>query len=848
MAQLIPKDDTFAAPDWANSTVGSAQSSCHPYHFFYNAWDPSNSLLASASEYADCPFRSGGPLECSPFGVLYTPNPGSIADAMPVHMTDIILEAQDKMRAFVCREEDSLNHDGLSVEALWGLAGVGASTSGAENQGSGGTGAQRNAARKFPTTDDSGSTSIDNLGLGFNPEGNTDGYVNITPQRTPGPDGWRGCGVAIRVGGGRPGLRASDVSPDYDSEWSFRRIDGYILCAYPQAGATGVLVVDLWRLNCNASNQMTPTRLVRQTITNGVGNWKKDRPYYLRVEAVNNSGDVDLKGYLGDYEQGGTVAERQLFRSGIFTTTAITAGPSGDGSVATTTGIVTDSGANKITAYTDKTFGVIMGRDRAVETSGLIGGNTQVQNTIEGLYRLTCKRTTGGVEVFNDLFERVPFADPQLPLIDEVVSGLFSIGVRQMGVWTHDSQAGNLGSATSTSYRGRLLGWTSGVTNTTAPNDYITALWNNNPPAGGNLPGTVRRIFLHKRPTDNRYNHYRQVRFKGAEDLAPASGSVGTIYYTLFVRGQATQYQHDGIALVVDVTTDGSNNQTVTNIAIRRVFGNLSSAQVLGGEIARAVIQASGAAVPAGWAIPGVENDMALKVERVDEGSDPNAPALLTAYWNSTAITFDTFGYGATQDATSKVVTLPAPWVEWSEGRVEGFGWYHAFTTVYNGGAWWRSYPEFRNWEDLGPTPDPGTAGGGVGVTIAVQGEGTPSAYLKSVVDIDWSVEVEFLQPRYTATFDSGHRYTSPQFGKKRRVILARAENIDKTTYDALAAFYNARSGIEEPFYFNYPIPSSLGSNTLEEIVVCFTSTGLQVRRKAEGVYSVELEMVEVFV
>lgn len=847
MAQLIPKDDTFEAPDWGASTVGAAKHSCHPYHFFYNSWDPSNSLLASATEYNDCPFRSGGPLHSSPFGVLYTPNPGAIADAMPVHMTDIILEAQDKMRGFVCREEDSFDHDGLSVEVLWGLASVGGSTSGAENQGSGGTGARRNAIRKFPTTDTSGSTATDNLGLNYNPEGNSDGYTNIGAIRKPGPDGWRGCGVAIRVGGGRPDLRASDVAPDYDSEWSYRRLNGYILCAYPQAGATGSLVVDLWRFNCNASDQVTPTRLERQVIVNGLANWRKAQPYYLRVESENSGGDVKLKAYLGDYKQGATTSERQLFKAGVFTSSTLGGSPSGDGSTNSTTGVVTDSGAGKITAYTDKTFGVIMGRDRITETSQLIGGTTQTQPLIEGIYRITAKRTDTGVNVFNDLFERVPFADPQQTNVDEVVNGLFSAGIRQTGLFLHDSSADNSGISTSALYRGRLLGWTSSVTTTTAPNDYLEARFNNNPPVGGNLPGSVRRMFFHKRPTDNRYNHYRQVRFKGSEDLAPASGSVGTIYYMLFVRGQATQFEHDGLALMVSCTTDGSNNQTATDIQIRRANGSISATFGIGATIARQVVQSTGSPVPAGWAIPGVENDMALKIERYDEGSDPSAPAYLTAYWNGTAVDFPILLSNATQDPTSKVVTLPAPNLAWSEGRVEGFGWLHPFTAVYNGGVWWRTFPQFRNWEDLGPTPDPGTAGGGVGVTIPVQGEGTPTAYLKDVVDIDWTIEVEFLQPRYTATFESGHRYTSPQFSKKRRVIMARADNIDKATYDDLVAFYNARGGVEEPFYFNYPIPAALGTNALEEIVVCFTSTGLQAKRKAEKVYSVELELVEVF-
>jgi len=844
MPQRLPKNDSFAAPDWGNSTVGAAQSACTPYHFFYNAWNPSDSLWAGASEYSDCPFRIGGPLECSPFCVLYTPNPGAIADAMPVHMTDIVLEAQDKRRGFVCREEDSFDHDGLSVEVLWGLASIGASTSGAENQGSGGTGSSRTAVRKFPTTDNSGSSALDNLGLGYNAEGNTDGFINIDPQRTPGPDGWAGCAVAFRVGGGRPSLRASDVVADFDSDWSFRRVDAYILAAYPQAGATGALVVDVWRFNCDASNQVSPTLLVRQVISNGLTNWKKLQPYYLRAEVENSGGDVDITAYIGSYTDGGSTGEKQLFRAGVFTSSTISVGPSGDGAVATGTGVVTDSGTAKITAYTDKTIGVVMSRDRVQELSGLIGGGTQTQPLIEGLYRITAKRTDTGAEVFNDLFERVPFADPQSTNIDETVNGLFSTGIRQMGMFLHDSNASNLG--INSSYRDRQLLWTSSNTNTTAPNDYLQGEYSNNPP-GSSTVAYLRRMFFHKRPTDYRYNHYRQVEFKGAEDLGPATGTFGNFQYFLFARGQATQFSHEGIGMVVACVTDGSNNQIQTNVQIGRMYGQYNtSLGVFAGTIATEIIQGSGDPVPSGWDIPGVWNEMALKVERYDEGSDPNAPAYITAYWNGSPITFSQLGNGVTQDG-SGVITYPSVPANQSEGRTEGFGYYYIATVVWNGSVWYRSFPQFRNWVDLGATPDPGTPGPDQGATIPVLGEGSPTTYLKNVVDIDWQLEVEFLYPRYTASFESGHRYTSPQFGRKRRVIMARADNIDKTTYDALVAFYNARSGVQEPFYFNYPIPAAINTNALEEIVVCFTSTGLQAKRMAEDVYSVELEMVEVF-
>ena len=840
--QTLPASESFETPDWATGTIGSAIGNCSPFYFWHSSWNPSDSLLASDSEYASCPFRVTGALECSDFGTLYRSAEGR---SLGAQMTDRTGGDDSTKRAFLLREEDSFNHDGLSFEAVFGMSAIGSGQSGFSQQGSGGSSPRPGAQRPYPTTNLSGSTSSNNTSLTLNPQGGVGGpFGPIDPVTKVGStDGWAGNAIAIRCGGGRPTLAASDSPADAGSQWSWRRVSGYYFAAYPvKNGSNTDLYLELWRITTNASDQQIPRLLCKQIVPSGAPQWLRDREYRMRVAVANSGGNPTLKAYISDYQQTGTATERQCFRTGVFTSSAISVGPSGDGAVDAGTGIVTDSGSDKIAAYTDKTVGDVMGRDR---TTTSVGTTTQTLSIVEGLYRLTGKRTDTSAITYNDLFERtvtpVPFSGTQF---DEFVLGKFDYGYSLMGMFQSDSSGRTEAVVAGIGNQKieRSLVWTAGTTDIASPTDYTTFVIDQAVSDLGGYLTNSPRIAWHKRPSTQFYNHHPIVSFVGATDAAGAVAN--TFKVGVVARGGASQLVHDVVLLYALYGTDGSGSQTSMKLRIARwngsYYGNPDDNEEI---IAEKVVHTSGSP-PAGYDIAGgTKRTLGLKVERYTEGSTPESAAQYTAYWGGAAITFDTLNQSCVQDGTSKVVTHPAPAPNTTSGRAEGFMFLSALPKKTGAAVNWTD-PKFEDWTEGAMANDPDTGGG----TIAVGGEGSPTTYLKSVVPIDWTISVDHFQPKFTAVFESGHRYASPQVSKQRRLIKARAENVDKATFDALTTFYDERSGVEQPFYFDFPIPPTLGSNTLTEIAVCFTSTGLKVKRKAEGVYNVELDMVEVFV
>jgi len=839
--QILPASESFETPDWATGTVGSAISNCSPFYFWYASWNPSDSLLASDSEYASCPFKASGQLECDDYGTLYN---DATAGGTAVQMTDRIGGDDSTHRAFLFREEDSFNHDGLSFEAVFSMSDVGSGAVGYTQQGSSGSSPRPGARRAYPTTNTSGSTSTNNTSLTFNPQGGLGGpYGPVDPTIKVGwSDGWQGNAVAIRCGGGRPTLVSSDLT-NAGCQWSWRRVSGYYFAAYPvKSGVNTDLYLELWRITTNASDQQIPRLLCKQVVPSGSPSWLRDRPYRMRVEVVNNAGDPTFKAYISDYQQAGVIAERQCFRNGVFTSSTITVGPSGDGAVNATTGVVTDSGTDKIAAYTDKTVGVVMGRDRVTTSVGVI---TQTLSIVEGVLRLTGKRTDTGAVVYNDLFERTVTPSPQsIDEFDDAIFGLFGYGHSMMGMFQSDSsgntRANNDGAGDLKIER--AVRWTAGLFDIATPTDYTTFVIDQAASAATGYLTNAPRIAWHKRPSTQFYNHHPIVSFVGATDAAGAVAN--TFKIGVVGRGAATQKSHDVVLLYALYGTDGAGNQTSMKLRISRWAGEyFQDPDTYEQVIAEKVVHTSGSP-PAGYDIAGgTKRTLGFKVERYDKGSTPESAAQYTAYWDGAAITFDTLNQSCIQDGTTKVVTHPAPAPNTTTGRAEGFMFLSAQPKKTGVNVNWTD-PRFEDWTEGAMAADPGTGG----ATIAVGGEGTPSTYLKSVAPIDWTISVDHYQPKYTAVFESGHRYASPQMEKQRRLIKARAEGVDKATFDALTAFYDARRGVEQPFYFDFPIPPTLGSNTLTEIAVCFTSTGLKVKRRAEGVYNVELDMVEVFV
>lgn len=844
--QTLPAGESFEKPDWTAKTVGSALDNCAPFYFWQAAWNISNGLKTSDSEYSSCPFKVGGQLECADWGTLFRSSVSGANPDMPAHMTDTTGGDQSKKRGIILREEDSFNYDGLSFEAAFGCYSTGSGKSGYTQQGSGGTSPRPGSRRTFPIVNTSGTTDFGNTSLVASASGVVNGpFTVVDPVESPGTTGWAGNAVAIRCGGGRPGLAASDSSPALGSQWSWRTVSGYFFAGYPvKNGAAQDLYLELWRITTNSSTEQIPRLLCKQVLAGAGGDWLHDRPYRMRVEVVNVGGNPTFTAYISDFTIAGVAAERQCFKDGVFTASVISVGPSGDAGVVAGTGVVTDSGTDKIAAFVDKTAGVCMGRDRAVDTA-LFTGAGGVVEVVEGLYRLTAKRTDTAAIVYNDLFDRIPTASSSSVNFDASIFGLYTYGTSLMGMFQSDAGGAEPTDGNNLIGSGKItksLVWTSSVTNTTSPNDYITFYYDPTPAAGDVLTNAPR-IAWHKRPSTQYYNHHPIVSFVGATD--PGSGGLAnTFSIGVVARGAATQTSQDVVLFYALYTTDGSGAQVSLKFRISRWTDLYKQNPHTNEEVlAESIIHSSGSP-PSGYDIAGgTKRTMGLKAQRYADGSTPSSAAEYTAYWGGAALAFTTLNQSCTQDGTSKVITHPAPAPLTTEGRGEGF-MFMSVQPKLTGSTVHYLDPKFEDWTEGAMTADPAVGG----ASIAVEGEGSPSVNLSTVVTVDWTISVDYFRPKYTAVFESGHSYASPRDGKSRRLITARAVNVPKATFDALVAFYDARGGIEQAFYFDFPIPSSLSSNVLTQIAVSFTSSGLKTKRKAEGVYDVTLEMIELFV
>jgi len=249
-------------------------------------------------------------------------------------------------------------------------------------------------------------------------------------------------------------------------------VNGYLFVAYPLKNASAIdLYLEVWRMTFGASGSVgVPTLLAKQVVADGFKLIKFREELRLRLEVhTNGGGDVELKAFIGPI--GGQ--ERQVYVASDWTGETITVGPSGDGAVSTTTGVVTDSGSGKIATFADQTFGVLLGRDRIVDVSEWTGTSTALVNVIEGIKRLTVRQVDTDTIVLNDLFERACLGLAATgSSVDEVVEGLFTRGTKEMGLWTHDGNAENSFGAAQTAIRRSMI-WTDSTTDTTNPNDFV---------------------------------------------------------------------------------------------------------------------------------------------------------------------------------------------------------------------------------------------------------------------------------------------------------------------------------------------------------------------------------------
>ena len=843
--QLLSPNESFAWLPWMVWTVSPATyDEQAPYLMRYYAFDPSVAWNPTG-DGSSSPLSPGAALYVSRAGRIYSPDSTSPAGGIPALVTSSAAPATAVAHAFLARDYAVAAHDGLSVEAEFELRAVGGSVQGALTQGTGGTAPTRQAQRRIPTSDPSGSSSVENTTLGFSSQTNTTGPLPPATalDRVPLANGWRGNGVFIRAGGGRPRVLNS-IGDDY----KVYQLDHYIFVAYPAAnGSTSDLRLEIWRNNHDVYlpfYQHKATLLAKQVIPNAAMNIDFRRSYRLRVEVENVAGNPTFKAYIGDYTQNGVTGEMQAFKDGVFTTSTITAAPSGDAYITTATGVVTDTGAEKITANADKTFGVLGCRER---TEDLTAWSTSYPsptpiNVLEGLHRITVRRTDTGAIVYNDLFERSP-GEYYGNAVSEAVDGLFNFGNRIDGAFLFDGSAETDFANGDFKIR-RLLATTDTLGADTVKTNYVTAYIDPDPGATGYASG-VGRFYIDTRPSTQFYNHHRSISVTGATDAASAAPN--TFLLGVAPRGAMQAGRQDSIAFLAEYVTDGAGAQTYLRLKIVEIHAWLwddINSSSFSTTIASVEVQASGAGIPVGYDMTGTHT-LALRAEAIDTATTPTSAAKYIAYFDGTAVVFDTFAAGVVQDATTKWVTHPSPTPNTTSGRSEAFFWYATLPAETGGAVANYVPPQFTDWTEGTMTDDPIFSG--PRASIAVAGEGTPSVNFSTALDaVDWAFHVESHRPRFEAEFASGHRYAAPQWSNARRVIVATAENVPKSTMDAVVAFYNARSGVGEAFYLNDPVPASMTSETPSVLSAIFASDALQYRRISENCYSVALTMIEV--
>jgi hypothetical protein len=305
-----------------------------------------------------------------------------------------------------------------------------------------------------------------------------------------------------------------------------------------------------------------------------------------------------------------------------------------------------------------------------------------------------------------------------------------------------------------------------------------------------------------------------------------------------------------GVCFFVHWNTDSTGTEQNARLAIAYIDANSTTDPISGlldagpevsgytdNTLARADITAFG--------LSGSTHTLALRVETDDSSPTSSGQARYTAFWDGAPVTFTTLNDNAQQLVDGTVLHASPPAYS-TEGRCHA-----AFVWCDQSQTFPATYyePRLLNWVEGASADDPSGPLEDVDVlSVAVQDEGVATVNFNTVLgEVDWTIRVSYERPRYDIEFISGHRYTSPKFTSTRRVITATAVHVNKATMDDIVAFYNARNGVEEAFYFDFPVPESATSETLETIKASFQSIdGLRYERVAEDVYSVQLNMVEV--
>tara|TARA_Y100000310_G_scaffold336739_1_gene422113 strand:- start:21251 stop:23893 length:2643 start_codon:yes stop_codon:yes gene_type:complete len=879
MAQILPTDESFAAPDWLTVRSDAALGNCSPWFFWYLGWKPTTAVSTSAGDGASYPYRVGAELESYGRQELYVQSGSGNPPIMPVLMTSTSGIGQELQRSVLCRAEDAVAVEDVDIKIIFGILGAGGSSLGTSHGGRDGSSPTQGGRYPFPAGDP-GDTTADHFGLTGGP-----GAGNWTSggNRNPIPPRpliewalWNGNSIFFRAGSGYPSVNYASAAGTGSRAWWCDRVDHYSFCAYPviNAGASRVdLYLELWQVAFSGTGATdgTARRLIQQVVDGGASQVDFTQPYFLRVTCDNNgSGNVDINAYIGEYLQTAApnLNQAQIFKDGVFANDTFTVGSSVSHN--STTGNVEDQHADKITAFADKTFGWGMGRDRTIDVSGRLFLTVPMyMSGIEGVFSVEVKDISAATVLYRDEFLRSVTGGINAPTILNPIVGLFGqYGNQINGLFTFDAYAEEFEAGTSGVRR--LLQWTALPPTTSVPQDYARIDYDaDNSTTAGEQCFDVMRCFVYGRPSTQYYNHHRSIEFRpGTENPTAGTVEVASINYEigLGLRGSFDGKNISGMIGYLTWYTDAE--ETVTQAALVLGTRNLDyddtspSTQIIARKhwVSAADVAAFNSAYPL---YDGNYHTLDLKVEVTATAAAPQAAAIYHVELDGNPIELD----DAAQPYQSGTVT-PYPVVE--NGPAYWFGKQECVFFYCNQPEYettgFKNYivPRMRNWVEGAMTDDPISGGDDYQESIVVGGEGTPVGSLNAVSgalaisgggvwDVEVEVTVESAFPIRRLRFESGHTYTSPAATKARRRwrVTVRAAAI--AVYQSLQSFYNSHDGIEIPFSFVVPVPDD-GTETghtaedTETVSAWFSDDVLDIAEIGPQIYDISFSLEELLV
>lgn len=875
-SQVLPKDESFSSPDWSNNPATSNKI-WGPWWQHYVNYQPNHDLTTVNA--SGCPYLAGEPLESISTGQVYTSH---LAPPLPGAMcTDETGTSQSSQRAFLCREEDAISNDDNTYKVKFAIADAGGGALGSNvTERSGG--ASGVFSIDFPVNDatedvglptssrDAGGTTA-----GF-PSGSL-GTLNAAARGGAGIAGvhvlWNGNSVFFRVGAGDPERITAISTTLGKSEFAVGGFDAYAFCAYPNPNSVTLQVdleLELWQIKHTTSGD-SAVRLAKQTVAGGASNIKFGIPYHLKVEVENVASSVVMKCYLGAYKtpHNGDQPEVQCFKDDEFESGTATVTVGTDVTANTSTGAVSHTATDRISAFADRTFGWSMGRDRIQDVSDRTFDSSQaIVQAIESVVSLEVLNTSTAARTYYDDWTRsVPGANLGLPALPRTIENQFGdYGAQRLGRFTLDYD-GEYFWGTSDQRQIRRSAWCNELPldYTSFGQDHIKFIYGYDltPSTGSSYtPSTMFRTMVDTFPQTRLYNHRRAISFKPPVDnpdgLGSPPDSVNSFEIGVWVRGSFNGYDSNGgLGAIVYWLTDGNGTMTYWRIAIyERVWTGRNeyvAPAAVGNRVAsKTYQQADIASAPNIY--DGSYHTLDFRVELSANATSPSSPSKYYVEFDGVAIELnDTDADLVSETASPYAVTDIAP--VYTVGQQECLTFWSLTSPVNASGTSWNP-AQLQDWQEGSVADDPSLDFDDDALaSIVLAGEPIATTYLNAsggglafgasfYEDVETEVEVTHTRAIQGNAFESGHRYSFSADPNQRRTYRVQVRAVSKEVIDNLANFYDARQTGGETFFFECDVlrESQVGK---ESVPVFFARDTLKIEMVGPQIYNCRFTLVE---